>query len=99
MNPLLEAFSRNNSSNAKSVNIDALVPYGSSWKYFVSGAAPPGAAPPVGWNTVPFVDAGWPIGIAEFGYGDGDEATCIPSGGGGTLCLPTGNKVTTTYFS
>ena len=33
-----------------------------------------------------------------FGYGGDGEITCVPSGGGGTLCLPTGNKWVTTYF-
>ncbi len=90
--------SANNGTLGRNINIDALVPFGSSWKYFVSAVAPPGAAPAAGWNTLAFADGAWPSANAELGYGDADEQTCIPSRGGGTLCVPTGNKVTTSYF-
>jgi uncharacterized repeat protein (TIGR01451 family) len=85
--------SRNNNSLGRSINIEAMVPFGSSWKYLGNNGAQPG-----GWNTLAFIDAAWPTGNGEFGYGDGDEVTCVPSGGGGTLCQPTGNKDITTYF-
>ena len=90
--------SANNGTVGRNINVDAIVPFSSSWKYFVSAVAPPGAAPPVGWNTSAFGDGAWPTANGEFGYGDADETTCIPSGGGGTACVPTGNKVTTSYF-
>jgi Calcineurin-like phosphoesterase/Purple acid Phosphatase, N-terminal domain len=71
-----------------------IVPYGATWKYLADGTNQ-GTA----WRASGFNDAAWPSGAAELGYGDGDEATCVPSGGsGGTLCLPTGNKYITTYF-
>lgn len=66
--------------------------YGTTWKYLANNTRP------VGWETVAYSDAGWTTGTSEFGYGDGGEATCIPSGGGGTLCTPTGTKWITTYF-
>ncbi len=69
-----------------------IVPYGASWKYLANNTRP------ANWETTGFSDVGWPAGNAELGYGDGGEATCVPSGGGGTLCLPTGNKWITTYF-
>ncbi len=53
---------------------------------------------PAGWETTGYSDAAWPNGNGQLGYGDGDETTCVPSGGGGTLCLPTGTKYITTYF-
>ena len=91
--------SANNGAPGRNINIDAMVPFGSTWKYLTgTGAAPAGVAPPVGWNTLAFGDGAWPSANGELGYGDGDETTCIPSGGGGTLCVPTGNKYTTTYF-
>ncbi|WP_462255473.1 T9SS type A sorting domain-containing protein [Ferruginibacter sp.] len=91
--------SANNGAPGRNINIDAMVPFGSTWKYLTgTGVTPAGVAPPLGWNTLAFGDGAWPSANGELGYGDGDETTCIPSGGGGTLCVPTGNKYTTTYF-
>jgi len=50
---------------------DTVVALRSNWRYFDDGA------PPAGWNAPGFNDAGWPTGAAEFGFGDGDEATTI----------------------
>ncbi len=89
--------SLNNGDPAENINvadITTLIPYGSSWKYWCNNQA----NYPVSWPTTAFNDAAWPSGNAELGYGDGDEATCIPSGGGGTLCSPTGSKWITSYF-
>ncbi len=88
--------SRNNNGAAANINVDAvtIIPFGSSWKYWANTQANYQA----NWQTVAYNDAAWPSGNAELGYGDGDEATCIPSGGGGTLCIPTGNKWLTAYF-
>jgi len=85
----------NNGNTGANINIDAdtLIPFGSSWKYYSAGAAPAGS-----WKDLGYNDAAWSSGNGELGYGDGDETTCIPSGGGGTLCLPTGNKYLTSYF-
>jgi methionine-rich copper-binding protein CopC len=69
------------------------IAFGASWKYYATTAAPAGA-----WQSLGYADGAWPAGPSQLGYGDGDEATCVPSGGGGTLCLPTGNKWITTYF-
>ena len=69
------------------------IAYGAFWKYYAIGAAPAGI-----WQNLGYADGAWPAGAGQLGYGDGDEATCVPSGGGGTLCLPTGNKWITTYF-
>lgn len=85
----------NNGNTGANINIEAvtLIPFGSSWKYYSAGAAPAGS-----WKNLGYNDAAWSSGNGELGYGDGDEATCIPSGGGGTLCLPSGNKYLTSYF-
>jgi len=69
-----------------------LINYGSTWKYLDNNTRP------AGWETIAFNDVAWSSGLSEFGYGDGGEATCVASGGGGTLCTPTGNKYITTYF-
>jgi len=72
-----------------------IIPTGSSWKYWANSLANFQA----NWQTVAYNDAAWPSGTGELGYGDGDEGTCIPSGGGGTLCAPTGtNKWGSYYF-
>jgi hypothetical protein len=71
----------------------SFIALGDSWKYFSTGSAPGGS-----WKNLGYNDAAWSSGAGELGYGDGDEATCIPSGGGGTLCTPTGNKYITSYF-
>ncbi len=52
-----------------------LISTGAVWRYYASNAAPVGA-----WTALNFSDAAWPSGPAELGYGDGDEATVIPSG-------------------
>ena len=85
----------NNGNTGANIDISGttLIPYGSSWKYYSTGAAPAGS-----WKNLGYNDAAWSSGNGELGYGDGDEATCIPSGGGGTLCAPTGNKYITSYF-
>src|ERR1043165_9256582 len=47
---------------------------GSVWKY--STGSDLGTA----WINSGYNDAGWSQGAAQLGYGDGDEATVIPSG-------------------
>lgn len=88
--------STNNGSAGVNINIDGttFIPYGSAWKYWANTMA----NYQNNWQTVAYNDAAWPSGNGELGYGDGDEATCIPSGGTGTLCLPTGNKWGSYYF-
>jgi hypothetical protein len=49
-----------------------LIPAGSAWRYLDRGTDP-GAA----WNTAGYDDSGWSSGIAQLGFGDGDEATVI----------------------
>ena len=50
----------------------ALLPAGSVWKYQSSGTDP-GAE----WHAPDFDDSSWAVGTAEFGYGDGGEATVL----------------------
>lgn len=90
----------NNGNIGENVDIDGngsnntiLIPMDDTWKYWSTGAAPVGS-----WKNLGYNDAAWPAGAGELGYGDGDETTCVPSGGGGTLCNPTGNKYITSYF-
>ena len=64
-----------------------LIPYGSSWKFLDDGSNQ-GTA----WRNPGFNDAGWSNGVAELGYGDGDEATTIRSNRTDTT------RIATTYF-
>ena len=64
-----------------------LVPAGAAWKYLDKGTDQ-GTA----WRSPNFNDASWSNGIAQFGYGNGDEKTVVSFGGNTT------NKYVTTYF-
>lgn len=64
-----------------------LVPSGSSWKYLDDGSDQ-GTA----WSAPAFDDSSWSNGVAELGYGEGDEATVVSFG------PDAGNKYITTYF-
>jgi Ca2+-binding RTX toxin-like protein len=63
-----------------------VIPAGSTWKYLDDGSNQ-GTA----WRQPAFNDAAWPGGNAQFGYGEGDEATIINAVG------PNG-KIATHYF-
>lgn len=58
---------------------------GSVWKY--STGADLGTA----WREVAYNDSAWSSGPSQLGFGDGDEATIVPSG-------PSGNRNPTVYF-
>jgi hypothetical protein len=51
------------------------VPAGSTWRLWENVQAPASL-----WSASVFVDAGWRLGPAQFGHGDGDEATRIAPG-------------------
>lgn len=63
------------------------VPFGSGWRYLDDGTDQ-GTA----WRTTAFNDAGWSMGLAELGYGDGDESTVVGYGPNASA------KYVTTYF-
>ena len=60
---------------------------GAVWKFLDNGSDAG-----IGWRRSDFNDNGWSSGVAEFGYGDGDEATLVGYGGNAA------NKFVTTYF-
>ncbi|MFN3342782.1 MAG: metallophosphoesterase, partial [Flavobacteriales bacterium] len=70
-------------TNAQTV----LIPVGSGWKYLDNGTDQG-----TSWVQSGFNDASWASGIAELGYGDGDENTVVSYGSN------SGNKHITTYF-
>jgi hypothetical protein len=51
-----------------------LIPTGSVWNYQSGGT------PDENWKNPSFDASGWPSGPAQLGWGDGDEATVVPSG-------------------
>ena len=59
---------------------------GAEWKFLDDGSQPDTA-----WRQAGFDDSAWLTGVAEFGFGDGDEMTVISSG------LP-GAPLITAYF-
>lgn len=67
--------------------VSAIVPRGAVWKYLDNDTDLTGS----GWQMAGFDDSGWSNGVAQLGYGDGDEATLINGG-------PTSSRFITTYF-
>jgi hypothetical protein len=63
-----------------------LLPPGAAWRYLDNGSDQG-----TNWLATGFDDTGWASGNAQFGYGEGDEATIINSG-------PTASRFITTYF-
>jgi acid phosphatase type 7 len=66
---------------------DTLIPNGATWKYLDNGTNQA-----TGWRAFVFDDAAWKSGNAQFGYGDGDEATIVSYGPNSSA------KYITTYF-
>jgi hypothetical protein len=70
-----------------STTTDTLIPFSATgWKYLANGTDQ-GTA----WRAPGFDDSAWSTGTAELGYGDGDEASVVPS-------QPSGSRYATTYF-
>ena len=67
---------------------NVLIAAGSSWKYLDDGSDQGSS-----WTNLTFNDAGWSNGVAQLGYGDGDEATVVRSNRS-----TDGTKIITTYF-
>ena len=64
-----------------------LLSAGSEWKYLDDGSDQD-----IAWRFAGFDDSGWKSGVAQFGYGDGDEATVVGYGPSAS------SKYATTYF-
>jgi hypothetical protein len=69
--------------------VQTLFPLGASWKYLDTGITNLATE----WRQLAFNDSTWSNGVAQFGYGDGGEATLIR----GTR-VPEGTRIITTYF-
>lgn len=64
-----------------------VVPAGATWRYLDKGTDQG-----VAWRSPQFNDTSWSNGIAQLGYGNGDEKNVVSYGGNAT------NKFVTTYF-
>jgi hypothetical protein len=64
-----------------------LVPAGASWKYLDNGSNQG-----IAWRDPGFDDSSWPTGLAQLGYGEGDESTVVSYG------PSTSSKYITTHF-
>src|SRR3954467_5259193 len=64
-----------------------LVPRGTQWRFLDTGANLP-----FSWTSRFFNDSSWNLGVAQFGYGDGDEETVVSFG------PDPDSKYVTTYF-
>lgn len=53
---------------------ETVINWGDPWKYFIGTSNPP-----LYWSALNFDDSDWLTGPSGFGYGDGDDATTIPS--------------------
>jgi acid phosphatase type 7 len=78
------AFTVNAASTAQPLT---LIGKGSAWKYLDNGTNQ-GTA----WRSPTFNDGAWKSGVAQLGYGDGDEATVLSYGPNAS------SKYITTYF-
>jgi len=63
-----------------------IIPQGTTWKYYDKGNLN------TSWRSLSFNDATWKSGLAQLGYGDGDEATVVSFG------TNPSKKYITTYF-
>jgi hypothetical protein len=63
------------------------IPNGALWKYLDNGSDQGNA-----WRAAAYDDSAWAQGLAQLGYGDGDEATVVSYGPNAD------NKYITTYF-
>jgi hypothetical protein len=78
-------FARTSGDGARVPQI--IVPAGAPWRYMDKGTDQ-GTA----WRNPGFDDASWSNGVAQLGYGNGDEKTVVSYGGNAE------NKYVTTYF-
>lgn len=97
-------------NNGSGINIDVdnyttiKLPFASTWDYFARGSAPANDGSGNTWKQSAYTLTGiWnsgasPVnGAGKYGF-NASQTTCIPSGGGGTLCVPTGTKYSAYYY-
>jgi uncharacterized repeat protein (TIGR01451 family) len=99
---------KNNSSTGINIDVDNYnvikLPFASTWNYFARGSAPSNDGSGNTWKQSAYTLTGlWntgasPVnGAGKYGFSS-SQTTCIPSGGGGTVCVPTGTKYSAYYY-
>ena len=83
----LGTIDRGSWASPMSEDQDPLLSLGSAWRYLDDGSDQG-----VDWRAPNFDDSGWKSGLAQLGYGDGDETTTIEYGG------DENNRFVTSYF-
>jgi len=100
--------SKDNGGTGINIDVDnysaVKLPFASTWNYFARGSAPANDGSANVWYQSAYSLTGlWNTGASpvngpgKYGY-SASQATCIPSGGGGTICVPTGTKYSAYYF-
>ena len=69
---LIFASGENEGSNVQ--HWETVINWGDHWNYFIGTSNPP-----LDWTDQSFNDVGWLSGPSGFGYGDGDDASTVPS--------------------
>lgn len=75
-------------------------PMASTWSYLDSGTAAPQNAgiTSADWRNAAFNEAGWKTGVAEFGYGETDQATTVEDNAALGYVAADTDRYITTYF-
>jgi hypothetical protein len=73
--------------------VSSFIPFSSNWKYLDNGTDQG-----TNWITLAFDDSGWSNGLAELGYGDGDEATVVQDNATPGYNANDTDRYITTYF-
>ncbi|MBK8785818.1 MAG: T9SS type A sorting domain-containing protein [Chitinophagaceae bacterium] len=100
--------SRDNSGSGINIDVDnystVKLPFAGYWNYFATGLAPANDGGGSTWKQSAYTLTGsWNTGASpvngpgKYGF-NAIQATCIPSGGGGTVCIPTGTKYSAYYY-
>lgn len=99
---------KNNGGSGINIDVDnytvVKLPFASTWNYFARGTAPSNDGGGNTWKQSAYTLTGlWntgasPVnGAGKYGFSS-SQTTCIPSGGGGTVCVPTGTKYSAYYY-
>src|SRR6185503_4825624 len=73
--------------------VSSFIPFSSNWKYLDNGTDQG-----TNWITLAFDDSSWSNGLAEFGYGDNDEATRVEDNATPGYNANDNDRYITTYF-
>ena len=67
-------FASDTENNNNVQHWETIINWGDNWDYFIGVQEPP-----YNWREIDFDHSSWESGPSGFGYGDGDDATIVPS--------------------